>query len=105
VPRPLRIVDYDHRWPNLEGEERDSIIEVAGSKILAIENIGITVVPGLAAKPIIDIMAGVEHAYDADESVFCEPLATTTCPHSPRNRTGTISWGRSSIVPDTPCTS
>jgi len=69
MPRPVKIVDYDPRWPIIYEEERSSILEVAGSMILAIEHIGSTVVPGLSAKPIIDIMAGVEGSEDADECV------------------------------------
>jgi len=69
VPKPVEIVDYDPRWPFLYEMEKSSILEAAGSKILAIEHIGSTAVPGLGAKPIIDIMAGVEHATDADECV------------------------------------
>ena len=69
MPRTVTIVDYDPQWPILYEEEKSSILEVAGHKILAIEHIGSTAVPGLAAKPIVDIMAGVEGEAVADECV------------------------------------
>jgi GrpB-like predicted nucleotidyltransferase (UPF0157 family) len=45
-----------------------------GNKIAAIEHIGSTSIPGLAAKPIIDIMLGVSRLADADEIIpkMCE---------------------------------
>lgn len=68
---PVIIVEYDSRWPALFEVEKNHILEVAGEKILAVEHIGSTAVPGLAAKPIVDMMAGVQGCSDADE---CLPL-------------------------------
>ena len=70
VPRPIVIVDYDPKWPILYEEEKRRILEAVGHKVLAVEHIGSTAVPGLGAKPIIDIMAGVEHVADVDECVL-----------------------------------
>jgi GrpB-like predicted nucleotidyltransferase (UPF0157 family) len=69
MPRPVTIVDYDPQWPILYEEERRSVLEVAGEKILDIEHIGSTAVPDLCSKPIVDIMAGVGGEADADECV------------------------------------
>ncbi|MDM9619456.1 GrpB family protein [Rhizobium sp. S96] len=52
----MRIVDYDPRWPTLE-LARDEILSLAPGLVLAIEHIGSTAVPGLAAKPKIDLDA------------------------------------------------
>jgi GrpB-like predicted nucleotidyltransferase (UPF0157 family) len=65
----VTIVDYDPQWPILYEGERRSVLEVAAEKILDIEHIGSTAVPGLGAKPIIDILAGVECETIADECV------------------------------------
>ena len=67
MPRPVVIVDYDPQWLALYEEERRRILKVVGHKILAIEHIGSTAVPGLGAKPIVDIMVGVRSSADADE--------------------------------------
>jgi len=71
LPRPVIIVSYDPRWPIFYEEEKRRILGAIGHKVLAIEHIGSTAVPGLGAKPIIDIMAGVHQFADAEE---CLPL-------------------------------
>jgi GrpB-like predicted nucleotidyltransferase (UPF0157 family) len=56
---PIVIVDYDPRWPTLYEEERAHILEAIGGWLAGIQHVGSTAVPGLAAKPIIDIMPGI----------------------------------------------
>ena len=51
----IEIVDYDPRWPSLFAALRDDIGQVLGPLAQQIEHVGSTAVPGLAAKPIIDI--------------------------------------------------
>ena len=72
VTYPVEIVDYDPQWPVLYEEEKSRILNVIGRRIVAIEHIGSTAVPGLAAKPIIDIIVAVRHLIDAGECI--EPL-------------------------------
>jgi GrpB-like predicted nucleotidyltransferase (UPF0157 family) len=59
---PVHIVPYDPGWPARFEAERRLLAEAVGPWLAAgsIEHIGSTAVPGLAAKPVIDIMAGVE---------------------------------------------
>ena len=72
--QPLVIVGYDERWPRMFEEERQRILAATGSALVAVEHIGSTSVPGLAAtKKIIDIMAAVERLDDAPQCVA--PLA------------------------------
>jgi GrpB-like predicted nucleotidyltransferase (UPF0157 family) len=51
----IEIVDYDPRWPSQFAALRDDIGQVLGPLTQQIEHVGSTAVPGLAAKPIIDI--------------------------------------------------
>ena len=53
---PLIIVNYDPKWPRLFRDEADKIRSAIGERALRIEHVGSTSVPGLAAKPIIDIV-------------------------------------------------
>jgi GrpB-like predicted nucleotidyltransferase (UPF0157 family) len=53
------IVDYDARWPALFIEERDRLLTALAPAVTRIEHIGSTAVPGLPAKPILDMMAAV----------------------------------------------
>ncbi|HEX6941306.1 MAG TPA: GrpB family protein [Gemmatimonadaceae bacterium] len=57
---PVEIAPYDPTWPQLFDEEAERLRQsLAAWLVGAIEHIGSTAVPGLAAKPVIDIMAGV----------------------------------------------
>jgi len=69
MKRPVIIVEYDPDWPNIYKKEKARILKVIGHKVLAIEHIGSTAVPGLGAKPIVDLMAGVYNLNDAKECV------------------------------------
>ncbi|HEY8944837.1 MAG TPA: GrpB family protein [Polyangiaceae bacterium] len=60
MPAPIEIVDYDPLWPVKFAEERERLLGVLGEWLRGpIEHIGSTAVPGLRAKPVIDVMAGV----------------------------------------------
>jgi GrpB-like predicted nucleotidyltransferase (UPF0157 family) len=52
---PVVIVDYDPSWPATFEELRDRLAATLGPLAVAIEHVGSTAVPGLAAKPIIDL--------------------------------------------------
>jgi GrpB-like predicted nucleotidyltransferase (UPF0157 family) len=65
-------VDYDPRWPELFAREADRIRSVLGSLALRIEHAGSTSVPGLAAKPIIDLLLVV--ADSAQENAYAPAL-------------------------------
>ena len=66
---PIEIVEYNPDWPGLFVLERDHILAACGGSIQQIEHIGSTAVPGLPAKPIIDILAGVDSLSTADRLV------------------------------------
>ena len=56
----VEIVRYDEAWPDLFEEEWRKLLGIIAPWLAGpIEHIGSTAVPGLAAKPVIDIMAGV----------------------------------------------
>jgi GrpB-like predicted nucleotidyltransferase (UPF0157 family) len=71
-PKPLSgripLVDYDPRWPELFAREADRIRAVPGLCAVRIEHTGSTSVPGLAAKPIIDMLLVL--ADSANESAY-----------------------------------
>lgn len=70
----IRIVAYDSRWPQRFVEERTLLEEAIGPWVVGgIHHVGSTAVPGLDAKPIIDILVGVE---DLETARACfDPLA------------------------------
>ena len=57
---PIEVVDYDPAWPGLYLKEEALLREAfAGLDPFDIEHFGSTSIPGLAAKPILDLMVGV----------------------------------------------
>ncbi|MDR2664053.1 MAG: GrpB family protein [Puniceicoccales bacterium] len=55
--KPIAVVDYDPRWPKIFEFEKGKIISALGADCAAIHHVGSTSVPGLTAKPKIDIIA------------------------------------------------
>ena len=53
--RPVIIEDYNDAWPVMFNELKDILRDKLGELALTIEHVGSTSVPGLAAKPILDI--------------------------------------------------
>ncbi len=54
---PLEVVDYDPEWPGRYEAEAGRVRGALGPDVVEIEHMGSTAVPGLAAKPVIDISA------------------------------------------------
>ena len=69
---PIVIVEYDPQWPILFQKEKEAILEALGDLVLGIEHMGSTAVPGLPAKPLIDICIGLREIDDAMQCI--EPL-------------------------------
>jgi GrpB-like predicted nucleotidyltransferase (UPF0157 family) len=68
----ISVVNYDPRWPHLFQREAERIQAILRDRALRIEHVGSTSVPGLAAKPIIDILLVV--ADSAEESDYAPAL-------------------------------
>jgi len=69
---PIVLAEYDPAWPGLYEREAGKIREALGDKVLLLEHAGSTSVPGLAAKPIIDIVLAV--ADTSHEDAYVPPL-------------------------------
>jgi GrpB-like predicted nucleotidyltransferase (UPF0157 family) len=78
----IRIVPYDPAWPTLFEQERSALEDGIGAWVVGgIHHVGSTAVPGLEAKPIIDILVGVE-SLDGSRDCF-ELLRTLDYLHAP----------------------
>jgi GrpB-like predicted nucleotidyltransferase (UPF0157 family) len=66
---PIEILEYDQRWPEQAATVIREVSEVLGDSIRDIEHFGSTSVPGLAAKPIIDVMVAAERFDDVENHV------------------------------------
>ena len=63
-PGPIRLVAYDPEWPAQYDRIRDRLQGALGPRARMIEHIGSTAVPGLLAKPIIDVLVTVDDVED-----------------------------------------
>jgi GrpB-like predicted nucleotidyltransferase (UPF0157 family) len=70
--KPVIIEDYNPDWSREFEREKEKLLKILNGKIISIEHIGSTSVKGLGAKPILDIMVGVNNLEEVDE--FIEPL-------------------------------
>jgi len=75
-PQPLtgliEIRDYDPTWPALYAREAARVSRVLGDRVVRLEHAGSTSVPGLPAKPIIDMVLEVSDS--ADEGAYVPAL-------------------------------
>jgi GrpB-like predicted nucleotidyltransferase (UPF0157 family) len=69
---PVVLVEYDAGWPERFAREADRIHRALGERALRVEHVGSTSVPGLVAKPVIDIVLTV--ADSTDEPSYVPPL-------------------------------
>lgn len=69
IREKIFVVDYDSRWPRRFEAEAPAVAGALGVDSLAVEHIGSTAVPGLAAKPIVDIAIGVPRLSLSEEQL------------------------------------
>ena len=82
IDEPVRIAPYDPCWPERFERERAVLESAIGEWIGGgIHHFGSTAVPGLDAKPVIDVLVGVE-SLEASRGCF-DPLAKLDCLYAP----------------------
>jgi GrpB-like predicted nucleotidyltransferase (UPF0157 family) len=69
---PIHLAEYDPKWPGLYDREAARIRSTLGDQVVRLEHVGSTSIPGLAAKPVIDIVLVVPDS--ADEGAYVTPL-------------------------------
>ena len=69
---PIHLAPYDPSWAQRFEQHAQRIRKALGERVLLLEHVGSTSVPGLAAKPIVDIVLAV--ARSADEPSYVPPL-------------------------------
>ena len=79
--KELQVSSYDPRWPLEFEAERNRIAQSLGQIAYRIDHNGSTAVPGLEAKPIIDIQVSVQQLQPIRR--YAEPLATLGYIHVP----------------------
>jgi GrpB-like predicted nucleotidyltransferase (UPF0157 family) len=64
----IRLIEYDSDWPRLYEREAERLRSVLGDRVLQLEHVGSTSVPGLCAKPLIDMLLVVTNT--AEEATY-----------------------------------
>lgn len=62
----VKLEEYNEEWKTMFNEEKINLMKTFGDKAIAIEHIGSTSVPGLSAKPIIDITVVIKDFKEFD---------------------------------------
>ena len=67
----VRLAEYDDRWPWLFAAEAGRLLACSDGISLRIEHIGSTSIPGMCAKPVLDILAGRPSGTPLDPYLVC----------------------------------
>lgn len=91
----VRLVEYDPRWPALFAAEQQRIHDQCGTLTLRLEHVGGTSIPGMCAKPVLDIAAG----WPRDTSTQGYVAALKHAGYEPRGERGVpgrqfLCWGQ-----------
>ncbi|WP_249998158.1 GrpB family protein [Actinoplanes sp. M2I2] len=69
----VQVVDYDPTWPARARSAAAELRSALRDALSEIEHIGSTAVPGLAAKPVIDLLAAADHLEPVRDYLRCHP--------------------------------
>jgi GrpB-like predicted nucleotidyltransferase (UPF0157 family) len=72
IDGPITLAEYDPAWPRLFEREAERVRATLGNRVVVLEHVGSTSVPGLAAKPVIDMLLAVDDP--ADEPSYVPPM-------------------------------
>ena len=67
MARKIKVVPHDPNWSKLFKVEADEIAAILGQEVVAVHHIGSTAIPGISAKPIIDILVEVHDIKKIDD--------------------------------------
>lgn len=67
MSRPVLLLPHDPAWPRLASQEAARITLLLGQQLIAIHHIGSTAIPGIRAKPILDLLGEVRRIEFFDE--------------------------------------
>jgi GrpB-like predicted nucleotidyltransferase (UPF0157 family) len=66
---PIEIVPHDPAWPRRFESEKSILLDIFRPVSVQVEHVGSTAVPGLGAKPVIDILLGVDQLADVEARI------------------------------------
>lgn len=66
LPFKVELLPHDPRWTDIAEEESQALATVLGSTLLTVHHVGSTAIPGISAKPILDLMPVVTSLLELD---------------------------------------
>ena len=88
---PVIIVNYNPHWPDVFDELRAPVVAALGDLVVSVEHVGSTSVPGLAAKPIIDMDVVVPTVADVPQGNWTSGTSRLRSSRRPRDsRAGSL---------------
>ncbi len=76
-PAQVVLADHDPRWARRFAARATELRRVLGERARLVEHVGSTAVPGLAAKPVVDILVGIDDP--DDEAAYLPDLEAAGC--------------------------
>jgi len=73
----VKLLPYSPQWAEAFNEEKENLSNIFGITVLQIEHIGSTAVPGLMAKPLIDMAILIERLQHLAEPIIAELMASS----------------------------
>ena len=73
----MNLTEFDARWEALFAKEAARVRQALAGRVLAVEHIGSTAVPGLGGKPVIDLLAGLAGPLEAADTRALKRLGYT----------------------------
>lgn len=70
IDEPITVVPYEEDWAQCYASEHAFLKEIMGARVLGIEHIGSTAIPGIAARPVIDILIGLQAVGNPQQPPF-----------------------------------
>jgi GrpB protein len=96
---PITVVSYDPAWPETFRQLGAQLREALGGVALRIDHIGSTAVPGLAAKPIVDVQLSVERLEPVEPGRRWRRPVRIPGPPTPSAPSGTSASVQASAAP------
>ncbi|QPC46966.1 GrpB family protein [Mangrovibacillus cuniculi] len=65
----VSLIHYKEEWSEIFHKDKNMILQILGNNIVDIQHVGSTAIPGISAKPIIDILVGLKNIFETESFI------------------------------------
>ena len=65
----VALIEHQEEWNKIFNLDKDIILQILGNSVVDIQHVGSTAIPGISAKPIIDILVGLKNIFEAEHFI------------------------------------